>query len=157
MKGELGLQKDSVKAMELFLKATEHGCPEAYYNMGNLYRNGDGVEKNMKKAIHCYQLGTIGGCLSSRHNLACLDCNYERAYKHLLICTKAGLELSVKTLQVGVEDGYVTNDEYEEALKAYQNQHEETKSVMRDEALAFESNFDPSFLEDLRRFANMMC
>ena len=129
--------------MEFFRNATKHGCPEAYGNMGNLYKDGNGVEKDIKKAIHCYQLGAIGGCLPARHNLACFEGqagNNERAFKHYLIGAKAGYEPSLKSLQVGFQYGYITKDEYEGALRAYQKRHDETKSAMREEAVAFWAN-----------------
>ena len=38
--GILGLPQDEAKANELYLKAGELGCAEAYYNLGNSYNNG---------------------------------------------------------------------------------------------------------------------
>ena len=70
------------------------------------------------------------------HNLGCLDWevgDYERAYKHFVICAKAGYEKSLKLIQQGCEDGYITRDEYTEILRAYQQKQEDMKSKMRDE------------------------
>ena len=136
MKGDMGVPKDSLKAMELFLNATKHGCAGAHYNMGD----GNGVEKDITKATHCYALGAIGGCLLARRNLACFEeqaGNNERAFKHYLIGAKAGCELSIKYLQIGFKEGYITKDEYAGALRAYQKRHDEAKSAIREEAVAF--------------------
>ena len=143
MKVEQGCPKDLAKAIKLFLKAGKLGCAVAYCNMGSLYNYGYGVEKDMKKAVDHWELAAIGGCLPARHNLACFEGkagNNERAFKHLLINTKAGFELSMKSLQIVFEQGYVTKDEYAEALRGYQKQHDETKSAIRKEAVAFYAN-----------------
>ena len=41
--GEMGLPQDWLKATELWLKAGELGCAEAYFNLGNAFDNGEGV------------------------------------------------------------------------------------------------------------------
>ena len=142
--GTTGIKKDLAKAIELFLKAGKLGCADAYAQLGNMYRDGNGVEENPRKAKHYYELGAIGGSLNARHNLGCLEYkifgNDERSYKHFLICAKAGLETSMESVKKGYAVGDVTKDEYAEALRAYQKQHDETKSAMRDEALVYKTN-----------------
>ena len=140
MKGDRGFQKDMAKAIELMLTAGKLGCADGYYIVGNLYINGNGVEKDMNRAKHYHELGAIGGCLISRHIIACFEGqagNHERAYKHFLIGAKAGFEPSMNYLQRGFKNGYITKDEYAGALRAYQKQHEERNSARRDEALPF--------------------
>lgn len=141
--GQNGVKRDLTKAIELMQKASELGCPEAFACLGNMYANGTGVPRNIKKARHYFGLGAIGGNLDSRHNLACLEedaGNFERAYKHYLIAAKAGDGGCLKDVKKGFEEGFVTKEEYKEALQAYQKQCDETKSAMRDEALAYEAN-----------------
>ena len=53
-----GLPQDWAKANELYLKAGELGCAKAYFNLGNSYYNGRGVEVDKKKAKHYYELAT---------------------------------------------------------------------------------------------------
>ena len=42
--GRYGMPQDRKKAIELYLKAGELGCAEAYYNLGVAYSQGMGVE-----------------------------------------------------------------------------------------------------------------
>ena len=46
------IEQDFEKANELYLRAGELGCAEGYFNLGNSYRNGRGVEMDKKKAMH---------------------------------------------------------------------------------------------------------
>ena len=140
--GNIGLQKNFAKAIELFLEAGKLGCADAYYNVGNLYCAGNGVKMDMKRARYYWELGAIGGSISARHNLAIIEDNagnHEQAYKHYLICAKSGFQLSLDEVKTGFKNGHVTKDEYAEALRAFQKQHEDTRSVKRDEALADEA------------------
>ena len=137
-KGSKGLQKDLTKAMDLFLEAGKLGCAAAYDRVGHLYRDGECVEKDMKKAKYYYELGAIGGSISARHNLACFDFlkrNFSRAYKHYLISAKAGYEPSLKAVKSGYIKGHVSKDAFAETLRAYQKQHDETKSATREKAV----------------------
>ena len=138
--GSLGLQKDLVRAKELLETAGKHGCASAYGRLGEIYNEGS--EKDKKKARHYWELGAIGGHMYSRYNLAWLEgrTGNERATKHFLICAKAGYEPSLDPIKTGFRYGGITKDEYATALKAYQDQNEERKSAMRDEALVYDTN-----------------
>ena len=48
--GDRGTPQDVIKANELYLRAGELGCAEAYLNLGNSYYIGRGVEMDKKKA-----------------------------------------------------------------------------------------------------------
>ena len=143
MEGEKGLQKNVAKAIELFQKSGKLGHVDSYNELGKVYQYGrDGVESDLKNARHYYELGAIGGNSSARLNLGGLDldgCNYKRAYKHVLICGKAGMKgvLDMKIMKGPIEEGYVTTEEYAEALRACQKQQDDTRSESRDEASRF--------------------
>ena len=49
--GELGLQKDMRKAVELWTEAAELGSIEALFNLGDAYYHGDGVQEDKAKAV----------------------------------------------------------------------------------------------------------
>jgi len=51
-RGIKGLPQDDRKANELYLKAGELGCSDAYYNLGNSYDTGTGVDIDKKKDEH---------------------------------------------------------------------------------------------------------
>ena len=133
------VKKDLTKAMVLFREASKLGCAGAYYNWGSLTWDVATQNEDKLNAIHCFNFGAIGGNLDARRIVANLEANignYERAYKHYLLGAKAGDEQCLKKVKTGFVEGYVTKDEYAGALRAYQKQHDETKSALRDEAVA---------------------
>jgi len=133
-KEALGLSRDYSKANELYLKGGELGCSTAYFNLGNNYRDGSGVEVDEKMAKHYHELATIGGSVHARHNLACIEWNvgnYDRGMRHFLLAARAGYELSLDSVKVGFKCGLITKDEYANTLRAYQKIHDEMKSDAR--------------------------
>ena len=71
--GKCGLQQDHEKANELWLRAGELGNAMAYQNIADVYSRGEGVEKDMKKAKHCWELSAMGGDVAARYSLGILD------------------------------------------------------------------------------------
>ena len=141
--GIYGLPQDRAKANELFLKAGELGCALAYFNLGNNYDNGRGVEINEKKAEHYYGLAAMNGSVKARNNLGCLEGqagNHQRAMKHFIISARAGHKLSLDTVKEGYMAGHVTKEEYANTLRGYQQSQDEMKSEARDKALAARNN-----------------
>jgi uncharacterized protein len=64
-----GLTQDEDKALKLLHQAGELGYADAYYNIGCSYDNGEGVEKDIKKANHYFELSAMRGDATARHNL----------------------------------------------------------------------------------------
>ena len=94
--GDLGLQQDHNKAMELYLRAGELGDADSYFNIGIAYAHGEDVERDEKKAKYYYELAAMGGVLEARHNIGVLEAqagNINRAMKHLMIEARAGHDL----------------------------------------------------------------
>lgn len=69
--GNRGLPQDWNEANELCLKAGELGCADGYYNLGNSYGQGRGVEVDKKKAKHYWELSAMMGSVHAR----LYDCN----------------------------------------------------------------------------------
>ena len=139
--GDMGMPQDLAKANELYLRGGELGCAESYYNLGNCYRNGEGVEVDKKKAKHYSELAAMNGSLYARHNLGCFELeagNYHRAMKHFILAAKAGFKDSLDNVKEGFMNGLITKDEYANTLRAHQQRVSEMKSDMRDEAEKFE-------------------
>lgn len=137
--GDHGLPQDQRKANELYLKAGELGSAVAYYNLGDSYNRGTGVEMDKKKAKHYYELSAMKGNIVARHNIGALDWyagNYHRAFKHFIIGARAGYKDSLDMVKQGFPKGLVTKDEYTNTLRAYHERHEEMKSEERDKAAA---------------------
>ena len=138
--GRLGLQQDWVKANELWLKAGELGCANAYSRLGYSYANGMGVEADKKKANHYWELAAMMGDVMARYNLGALESeagNHERTYKHMSIAARAGHTESLDAVKIGFSNGHVTKDEYESTLRAYHERQTEMKSDTRADSIAF--------------------
>ena len=135
---DMGLPQDYEKANELWLRAGELGCAQAYSNLGNsYYDSGKGVEVDRKKAKHYWELAAMKGDVNARHNLGCLeedagdDC---RAYKHFILSARAGYNKSLNVIKDGFMKGIITKDEYANTLRAHQKRHDEMKSDDRGKA-----------------------
>ena len=144
MKGEKGFPRDLAKAREMFLKAGELGCSDAYGALADSYKVINAEEEDvLEKRRHYFELAAIRDCIPARHSLGCLDLeagDYQRAYKHFVICAKAGLEISLTAIRKGYAEGYIAKDEYSEILRAYQEKNEDMKSEMRDEYMVYKAN-----------------
>ena len=135
--GKLGLPQNRAKALDLWHRAGELGSAGAYFAIGNVYKFGDGVEVDEKKAIHYWELAAMGGHRKARHNLGVTEWkagNRDRALKHWMIAVKYGNNESLKTIQRIYLNKETTKDEYAKALRLYQAYLDEIKSDQRDEA-----------------------
>ena len=134
-----GVPQDYEKANELYRRAGQLGCAEAYYNLGNSYYYGRGVEVDKKKANDYYELAAMNGSIYARYNLGCDELeagNHHRAFKHFVLSARAGDKKSLDKVKQGFMNGFVAKDEYANTLRAYQQQHDEMKSDDRDRAPA---------------------
>ena len=116
--GECGLQQDSEKAVELWIRAGELGDTAAFNNLGVAYRKGEGVRKDLQKAKYYYELAATGGNVKARYNLGNLEKragNVDMAVKHWVFSAAAGDENSMKAIREGYLDGHVTEDDIEKA------------------------------------------
>ena len=146
----LGLPQDYQKANELFLKGGELGCADAYFNLGNSYHNGQGVERDREKAAYYWELAAIKGNVQARYTLGCNELHIgqnsqspsvisyrnSRGMKHMMISSKAGHKLSFDDVTIGFKYGVVSKEDYEMTLRAYHERQKEMKSDARDEAAA---------------------
>ena len=133
--GTMGMPQNRARANELLLKAGDLGCAGAYYNLGFAYANGYGVEIDMKKAKHYYELAAMNGNVLARNNLGCIEGeagNHLRAMKHFILAARAGHDTSLNYVKTGFMKGWVTKEEYAQALRAYHDL--EMKSEARDKA-----------------------
>ena len=140
--GDMGLQQDHNKAMELWLRAGELGCAASHHSIANAYANGGGVERDMKKAKYYWELAAMGGQIEARYNLGYIEAqvgNMTRAMKHFMISAGAGDDDSLKKIREGFMNGHATKDDFEKALRAHKDAKDEMKSVQRDAASAAHS------------------
>lgn len=135
--GSFGISQDYQKAKELYQKAAELGCAAAYHDLGILYQNGQGVERDTKKAIYYLELSVIGGDIEGSYNLGCIEehnGNKHRAYRHFILSARAGYNDSLGKVKTGFVAGHVAKDDSASTLPAYQKSRDEMKSEARDKA-----------------------
>ena len=131
---------DNVKAFEYFTKAAELGDVDAHACLGDLYRDGKGVEKDMKKAVYHFEQAAIGGQPDARRYLAIHEMRngrFERAAKHLIINAILGCDSSLNYTKELFVKGIVSKEGYAAALRGYQAAVNETKSAEREIGEAF--------------------
>ena len=122
--GQLGLEKDATRAVELWERAAELGVKEAHYSLGVLYDQGTEVEKDTVKAIRHYEAAAMRGCVSARHNLGCEESNaknYDLALQHWMIAAKLGHDQSLRYVKTLLMNGLATKVDYADALRGYQS------------------------------------
>ena len=128
------------KAVEYYTKAAELGDAKAHYQLGIMYRKGEGVERDEEKVIHHWEKAAISGHPYARHNLAVIEAtngNIERAVKHNIIAANLGLEDSMKVLWRHYSNGYITKEELEATLRTHKAAIDATKSAQRDAGEAY--------------------
>ena len=136
--------KIMLKHLELLHRAAELGYSAAYCKIGYAYDHCEGVEIDMKKAKHHYELGAIAGNTVARYNLATTETNsgnMDRALRHYMIAVRGGYAKSLEAIKQLYSKGFATKEYYTKALRAYQEYLGEIKSKQRDEAAAFDERY----------------
>ena len=135
--GSLGLTKNVPRAIELWTEAAELGSLEAHFRLGCRYYNGDGVNEDKPRGIYHWKQAAMKGNAPSRHNLGVDEFdknNYKIAVQHLVISAKMGHEESLNVIKEMFKGGLATKAHYAEALLAYRDAVEGTKSPQREDA-----------------------
>ncbi|KAK1733470.1 hypothetical protein QTG54_015885 [Skeletonema marinoi] len=97
---QLGLRRyeagDYDSAFEYMNKAAEFGDAGGHYELSIIYREGKGVEKDVKKEVYHLEQAAIGGHPTARNNLGCKEKKngrMDRAIKHMIIAAKLDVML----------------------------------------------------------------
>jgi TPR repeat protein len=132
--GQLDLQQDHSKAMELFASAAELGYSQAHNNLAKFYhQRGD-----LKKAKFHGEAAAMAGHEVARCNLAILEWNsgnIEQAVKHWTIAASAGYYQAMHELRLLLEKGVISRESIDPTLKAYNNSCAKMRSEARDAAI----------------------
>jgi len=131
-------------AFEYYTKAAELGDAAAHYQLGIMYYNGEGVEKDEEKRVYHYEKAAIGGHPEARYNLACVEeanGNMEKAVKHFIIAANLGLEESMKVLWWHYSEGNITKEDLDTTLRTHQAALDEMKSPEREAGEIFFRNY----------------
>ena len=140
---EKGLQlckdgcRDYKSAFEYFSSAAGLGDVEAHYHLSTMYREGRGVEKDLKRECHHLEHAAIAGHPGARHNLGVIEKQIgrnERAVRHWIIAANLGHDESIQVLKKCYKDGFVSKEDLATALRAHQAAVDATKSPQRDDA-----------------------
>jgi len=126
-------------AIEYLTKAAELGDVVAHFELSNFYRDGECIEKDMKKVIYHLEQAAIGGHPMARYNLGCVEeenGRFERAVKHWIIAASLGCDKSLKTLRKGYAVGRIQKEDFAAALRAHQAALDAAKSHQREAAEA---------------------
>ncbi len=128
---------DCDAAFEYSTKAAELGNAEAHFQLGCLYWDGEGVEKDEIKKVYHLEKAAIGGHPTARYNLGLheeLNGRLDRAVKHFIIAAKLEHDKSMKALLPNYKDGHITKEEYGSTLRTHQAAIDATKSPQREAA-----------------------
>ncbi len=107
-----GVPRDYAKAVDYYWEAADKGYVLAWTFLGNAYGYGNGVEKNLEKAIECYVYGIREGSGTDI---------FERLEKLGLINNIGRLRADAQDKLVGLADAYYSGKDKlkEDKLKAF--------------------------------------
>jgi hypothetical protein len=126
--GQLGLQQDMAKAMELWTQASKLGSSCSHFHLG--MQGGD-----LKKAKVHYEAAAMAGHELARNNLGTMEAqsgNMERAVKHWMISASAGHHGAMNNLLITFKQGLVSRNAMDSTLTAYNIACAEMRSEARD-------------------------
>ena len=73
--GIFGLEEDAKKAIYWYKKAAQKNDPQAQFNIGEIYLNGEGIQSNHIVAKEWFEKSSAQGHAESQYQLACLYLN----------------------------------------------------------------------------------
>ena len=129
---------DHQAAFEYFSRAAELNDADGHMMLGNFYYDGNGVERNLSKAVSHFETSAIAGHPRARNNLGVIEWEggrYERAIKHWIIAAKAGHDGSVEYLKQSFKCGFFSIKDFAAVLRAHQAAVDATKSPQRQNVL----------------------
>ena len=145
--GRMGQKKNLPQAVKLFTKAAELGSTKAHFELGEMYRIGEGTKKSTSKSLYHLKSAAINGHPQARCLLAVAemetgridgtevkDENAHRAIQHLIFAVKSGYTQALPTIKEFYSQQCITKELYLEALLGYQRTVEERKSLQRETA-----------------------
>ena len=131
-------QGEHSTALEYLTKAAQLGDVNAHYRLADLYREGQGVEKDTGKAIYHLEEAATSGHPGARYELGKYEWfdnrNAERAVKHWIIAAAQGDDFSMKMLMKMFKSGFMEKETLAAALRAHKATIDATKSPERDAA-----------------------
>ena len=127
-------------AFEYWASAAALGGAHAHYQLSDLYKYGEGVEKDEEKKLYHLEEAAIRGHHSARHDLGYLEKEsgrFDRAVKHFIIGAKLGNDDSLEAVKLLYKAGFGSKDDFAAALRGHKAAIDATKSDQREEAHVF--------------------
>mmetsp|Transcript_2158 Transcript_2158/g.3337 ORF Transcript_2158/g.3337 Transcript_2158/m.3337 type:complete len:321 (+) Transcript_2158:31-993(+) len=132
------------RSIEYFTRAAGLGVAISHCVLANAYQNGQGVERDEKRAINHWEEAAIGGHPGARFNLGAIEehnrradgSQADRAVRHYIIAANLGHDGSLEQLKKLYPLGLVSKEDFAATLRAHKNVVDETKSKQREEAEA---------------------
>jgi len=121
-------------AFQYLTQSAELGEAEAHFQLSELYEEGLGVKKDMKKYLYHLEEAAIGGHPKARHELGLNEAEIgrdDRATKHFIIAASHGYDDSLEGLEKYYECGLLAEEDYAAARRTYQAAVDATKSLER--------------------------
>jgi TPR repeat protein len=120
-------KKEYAEALTWFNKAVEQGDSDAQYYLGEMYRNGRGVTKDVDKALKCFQNAAEKGSVEAQVALGHIylkgyekiKYDYSEAYKWFLKAAEKGSAEAQNMVGEMYFKGQSVNKDYDEAIKWY--------------------------------------
>ena len=148
LRGQYGIAKDDLKALDCYIRAVELGSPEACTKIGIRYHEGIGVAVDKERAALFERVGALRGEIAARHNIGCFEYyesgNHEIAIRHWKIATEAGYQDSLNALRrIYNADGkrpgkeFISKEYLESTYRACHDAQMEIKSEEREKHRAF--------------------
>lgn len=145
-------------AFNYYSRAATLGDVEGHRMLGEMYMNGEGVERSMSKALSHSKIAAIGGHPLARFHLGVFEWNdkqYERGVRHWIIAAHQGENRSLKQLKEAFKHGLVRKDNFAAALRGHQAAVDATKSPQREEAAEYVRT-DEGYVRQHAQYMNSM-
>ena len=134
----MGQKKNLPQAVKLYTKAAELGSTEAHFELGDMYRNGEGTKKSTSKSLYHLKTAAMNEHPGARYFLAVIeiktewidhtevkDENFHCAVQHLVIAAKLRHAQALQQIKDFYSQQCVTKEVFLETLLGYQKAVEE--------------------------------
>jgi len=132
--GQIGLQQDRGKALELWTQAAKLGSSDVHFHLGIINCEGG----DSKKSKFHYEAAAMAGHEVARSNLGTMEAqsgNMGQAEKHWTIAASAGEYKAMKNLLIAINQGLTSRATIDATLIAYNKSCAEMRSDARDSAI----------------------
>ncbi len=92
------INKDAVKAFELYKKSAEKGHPQATFNLANMYYSGEGTTKDLQSAYRLFLESKIKGIEESEYFIKLIS--NDLSFEELNFLNEKNKKLIEKTIDL---------------------------------------------------------